>query len=291
MSLKARYIDLLKNSLLNETYLENEVRLLYVFAMLATQQKVEGDVVRNIGRKLPDWFRMVKTARQDGQIWWLLNIKDGNSETKQLDLRNFCEFSHTMVGRKRLDNIQFCLDMVRLDNIAGDVIETGVWRGGACIFMRGYFVTWEMNDRTVWVADSFEGVPVPTLTQDSGYDMSASKVPVMAIPLEEVKENFRRYGLLDDQVRFLKGWFRETLPSAPIEHLAVLRLDGDLYESTMDALNALYHKVTPGGFIIVDDYGALEPCRRAVHEFRDRHGIFDPIEKIDWTGVYWRKKN
>jgi len=289
MSLQARYIDLLKSSLLNEPYLENEVRLLYVFSMLATQQKVDADVVRDIGRKLPDWVRLVKTARQEGKPWWSLYVNDGSGKAKNLNLRNVCEFSHTMVGRKRLDNIQFCLDAVRRDNIAGDLVETGTWRGGASIFMRGYLAAWEMIDRIVWVADSFEGLPAPSLPQDDGYDFSASKVPILAIPLEEVQENFRRYSLLDDQVRFLKGWFCDTLPTAPIDHLAVLRLDGDLYESTMDALNALYRKVTPGGFIIVDDYGDFEPCRRAIHEFRERHSIFDPIEVIDWAGVYWRK--
>jgi hypothetical protein len=194
-----------------------------------------------------------------------------------------------MVGRKRLDNIEYCLDRVREDGIAGDLAETGAWRGGACIFMKGYLAAWEMHARKVWVADSFEGLPVPTMPQDRGHDFSAGKVPILAVSLEEVRENFRRYGVLDEGVHFLKGWFRDTLPSAPIEKLALLRLDGDLYESTMDALNALYQKVEPGGFVIVDDYGDFEPCRRAIHEFRDNHGITDPIETIDWTGRFWRK--
>lgn len=89
--------------------------------------------------------------------------------------------------------------------------------------------------------------------------------------LEEVQENFRRYNLLDDQVQFLKGWFCDTLPTAPIEKLAVLRLDGDLYESIMDGLNALYDKVSPGGFIIVDDYGDFEPCRPGRSPSFDKH--------------------
>ena len=132
-------------------------------------------------------------------------------------------------------------------------------------------------------------IPVPSLPQDEGWDFSASKEPILAIPLEEVQENFRRYNLLDDQVQFLKGWFCDTLPTAPIEKLAVLRLDGDLYESTMDGLNALYDKVSPGGFIIVDDYGDFEPCHRAITEFRQARNINDPIEVIDWAGAYWRK--
>jgi len=289
MSPQHRYIELLKNSLLNEPYLENEVRLLYIFAMLATKQHVDPAVVRNIRQCHPDWFQMVKTARQEGRPWWSLKVTDGSGGSNTLDLRNVCEFSHTMVGRKRLDNIECCLDMIRQDNIPGDLAETGVWRGGASIFMRGYLAAWAIMDRVVWVADSFEGLPVPSEPKDEGYDFSAAIAPILAIPLEEVQENFRRYNLLDDQVKFLKGWFCDTLPTAPIEQLAVLRLDGDLYESTMDGMNALYHKVSPGGFLIVDDYGDFEPCRRAITEFRGTHGITDPIETIDWAGAFWRK--
>ena len=125
--------------------------------------------------------------------------------------------------------------------------------------------------------------------EDAGYDFSAAKVPILAISLEDVQENFRRYDLLDDKVKFLKGWFRDTLHVAPISELALLRLDGDLYESTMDGLKALYDKVSTGGFIIMDDYNDFEPCRRAVSEFREQHGIKDPIEPIDWAGAFWRK--
>jgi hypothetical protein len=95
--------------------------------------------------------------------------------------------------------------------------------------------------------------------------------------------------LLDDRVRFLAGWFRDTLPSAPIASISVLRLDGDLYESTMETLIALYPKVSTGGYVIIDDYGALPNCRAAVSDFRDANSIVDPIAAIDWTGVYWQK--
>ncbi len=113
--------------------------------------------------------------------------------------------------------------------------------------------------------------------------------PQLALPRERVQVNFRRYGLLDDQVRFLKNWFRDTLPTAPIERLAILRFDGDLYESTIQALESLYHKLSVGGFVIVDDYGNVAACRQAVHDFRTEHGITDPIQPIDWGGVFWRR--
>jgi hypothetical protein len=257
--------------------------------MIQTHQNIDLEVFQNVRVRLPDLFSQVRNARQDGGIWWKLNLAKADGSIQELDLRNMCEFSHTMVGRKRLDNIQNCLAAVKKDNIPGDVAETGAWRGGSSIFMKGCMTAWGMEDRLVWVADSFEGLPVPSLPQDAGYDFSVTKMPILAITLEEVQENFRRYDLLDDRVKFIKGWFRDTLHVAPIRQLAVLRMDGDLYESTMDALKSLYAKVSPGGFIIVDDFNDFEPCRRAVLEFRERHNIYDPMESIDWSATFWRK--
>jgi hypothetical protein len=289
MRMHDRYLGLLKNVILNEIYIENDVRLMYVFAMLETGQNIDMKTFRNVGSSLPDWLARVQTARQNGSPWWRVTVKTPDGSDAMLDLRNSCEFAHSMVGRKRLDNIESCLAIINRDKVPGDLAETGAWRGGASIFMKGCLAAWGMRDRTVWVADSFEGLPVPSLPEDAGYDFSVTKVPILAVSLEEVQENFRRYDLLDDNVKFLKGWFKDTLHVAPIRELAMLRLDGDLYESTMDSLNALYQKVSPGGFIIVDDFNDFEPCRRAVLEFRDKHGINDPIETIDWTGAFWRK--
>lgn len=196
----------------------------------------------------------------------------------------------TMVGTQRLDNLQSCVVDVLERGVPGDLIETGVWRGGASIFMRAVLHAYGITDRTVWLADSFRGLPKPDpVRYPADADDELWKASALAVPLEEVKANFDAYGLLDDQVRFLVGWFRDTLPTAPIGRLALLRLDGDLYESTMDALNALYARVSVGGYVIVDDYGAMESCRRAVEDFRARHRIADRIERIDWTGVYWQR--
>lgn len=200
--------------------------------------------------------------------------------------------AHTMVGIPRLDNIQQCAEQVLSDGVPGDFIETGVWRGGASIFMRGILKAHGVTDRKVWVADSFEGLP--EIDETSHYPGDANlrlhRFRDLAIPLEEVQKNFERYGLLDGQVEFLKGWFCDTLPSAPIEKLAIMRLDGDLYESTMDGLVNLYDKLEPGGFAIIDDYNAMEGCNGATDEFREREGITEPLVKIDWCGAYWRKR-
>ena len=197
--------------------------------------------------------------------------------------------AETMVGLKRLDNLQHCVTSVIRDGVPGDLIETGVWRGGSSIFMRAVLKAYGDCSRKVWLADSFCGLPQPDPVRypvDRGDTLWTYQE--LAISLEEVKTNFSRYGLLDEQVKFLPGWFRDTLPSAPINRLAVLRLDGDLYESTMDALSALYHKVSTGGFIIVDDYG-LPTCRTAIEDFRRARGITDRIHQIDWTGAFWQR--
>jgi O-methyltransferase len=199
----------------------------------------------------------------------------------------------TMIGRKRLANIRTCLEAVLRDEIPGDVIETGVWRGGACIFAKA-ILTASASDKTLWVADSFEGVPKPKPDRypaDAAEERKEAfyKFPQLAVSLEEVQENFRRYGLLDDRVQFLKGWFCDTLPVAPIGRLALMRLDGDLYESTWDALSSLYPKLSPGGYCLIDDYGGIPACAQAVREYRDREGITEEIIPVDTSGVYWRK--
>jgi O-methyltransferase len=197
--------------------------------------------------------------------------------------------AETMVGMARLNSVHECVETVLRDGVPGDLLEAGVWRGGVAILMRAILAAHGVTDRTVWVADSFRGLPVPdatSFTQDLSLDLSG--FDELAVSLDQVKANFDRYGMLDDQVEFLEGWFKDTLPDAPVEQLAVLRLDGDLYESTIQALEALYHKVSPGGFVIIDDYLSLEPCRLAVEDFRSAFAISEEIVEIDWSGVYWR---
>jgi O-methyltransferase len=203
--------------------------------------------------------------------------------------RDWPATAETMIGLKRLDNLEYCVRTVLDEGIEGDLVETGVWRGGAAILMRAVLRAYGDTQRSVWLADSFAGLPKPDAErypQDAG-DLHWSWQE-LAISREAVEANFRRYGLLDDQVRFIEGWFRDTLPTAPIERIAVLRLDGDMYESTIVALESLYAMVAPGGFVIVDDYGAVPGCRQAVDDFRGARDISEAVLPIDWAGAYWR---
>jgi hypothetical protein len=194
----------------------------------------------------------------------------------------------SMIGRKRMRQLQHAAEQVIQEGIPGDFIETGVWRGGACIMLRAVLEAWGVRDRRVWLADSFAGLPPPDAKR---YPADAGQIlhtyPALAVSAAAVRANFARYGLLDEQVVFLEGWFRDTLPSAPIEQLAILRLDGDLYESTIDALLALYDKVSVGGFVIVDDYGVFPGCR-GVEAFEQNAAL--PIPSTTSTvRVFWRR--
>jgi hypothetical protein len=199
--------------------------------------------------------------------------------------------AETMIGWKRLSHLEQCVTEVIKDEVPGDLVETGVWRGGASILMRAVLKAHSDSFRRVWLFDSFEGLPradSASYPADQG-DTLANFNAYLGVSLDRVQENFTRYGLLDDQVRFVKGWFKDTVPAAQLDTIAVLRLDGDMYESTVQVLEGFYEKVSLGGFVIVDDYGALANCRAAVHDFRSKYGIADEIQPIDWTGAFWRR--
>ncbi|MGY8679177.1 TylF/MycF/NovP-related O-methyltransferase [Bradyrhizobium sp. UFLA05-153] len=203
----------------------------------------------------------------------------------------------SMLPLARFENLQSCILDVLARGIKGDLIETGVWRGGATIFMRAVLKLYGVKDRKVWVADSFEGLPEPD-AEKYPVEATAHKGAVMkkaynhfAVSLEDVRRNFQAFGMLDDQVQFLKGWFKDTLPTAPIGPIAVMRLDGDYYESTMDGLVNLYDKLSVGGYAIIDDYGedTWTYCRKAVDDFRRERKIEAPMIRVDSKCYYWQR--
>jgi O-methyltransferase len=203
--------------------------------------------------------------------------------------RDWPKTALTMIGTARMRNLRRLVETVLGEGVEGDFLEAGVWRGGACIYMRGILAAQGVRHRKVWVADSFAGLPEADETlypADKGDPHHTFNE--LSISLDQVKESFSRFGLLDAQVVFLRGWFKDTLVKAPVERLAVLRLDGDMYGSTMETLQALYDRVTPGGFIIVDDY-LLPACREAIDDFRRARSIDEPLQDVDGAAAYWRR--
>lgn len=203
----------------------------------------------------------------------------------------------SMLPLARFENLQSCIVDVIGRGVEGDLIETGVWRGGATIFMRAVLKVYGVTDRRVWVADSFEGLPEPD-PEKYPVEAKAHQGAVMkqaynhfAVSLADVERNFQAFGMHDDNVRFLKGWFKDTLPTAPIGPIAVMRLDGDYYESTMDALTSLYDKLSIGGYAIIDDYGedTWTYCRKAVDDFRREKKIDAPMNRVDSKCYFWQR--
>lgn len=265
------YLDLLKKCLTHYLW-DEEIRLVGVRPGLPFRErtlvKVANKVLASTKYEVAEPTRVDLVLRENGGDWPLQ--------------------AHTMIGLKRLNNLQACIAGVLENDVPGDLIETGVWRGGATIFMRAILKTYGITNRTVWVADSFRGLPQP---DEEHYPADSGAIyhtyDALRCSLENVKENFAKYGMLDDQVHFLEGWFKDTLPNAPIKQLAVMRLDGDMYESTMDALVNLFPKLSVGGFVIIDDF-LLQGCREAVYDFRAANHIANEIKDVDGTCAYWQ---
>jgi O-methyltransferase len=271
-TLEERYLDLVKRSL---------TRLMF-----------ENEAYDEIATDIPGWkgppVRLLRALLAKKKIELVRRV---DPERRYVG-DDWPTYGETMIGMARLNNLQECVESVLRDHVPGDLIETGIWRGGAGILMRAVLAAWDETERSVWLADSFQGVPKPNIElYESDAEMEyLFETPLLTVGIDEVKENFRRYALLDDQVKFLEGWFRDTLPTAPIARLAVLRLDGDLYESTIDALNALYPKLSIGGYAIIDDFH-IPACVKATNDYRTINSITEPIRDIDGHGVFWRREH
>lgn len=276
-ALRRRYLDVLKRALVNLVYPEDALRLdaLSSEGGLSGGSLADRRLLRDIRYQRPDAYAEVVGSKLDGSLdgFWGARL------------------THTMIGLSGLDNLERCADRVFADGVEGDFLEAGVCHGGASIFLRALQVAYGEGERATWLADTFAGVPPPTheVDREHDLDLTEERVPWMAATLEAVRDNFETYDLLSEGVRFLPGLFADTLPAAPVERLAILRIDGDLYSSTRDALDSMYDRVSPGGWVIVDDYWCLEPCRQATDEFIAERGLDVELNQVDWTRVCWRK--
>jgi hypothetical protein len=196
----------------------------------------------------------------------------------------------TMVGLTRLDDLQSCVERIVRDRIEGDLIEAGAWRGGASILMRATLDSLGATDRTVWVADSFRGLPPPSESFPEDRDIDLSWLDYLAVPQEEVRRNFERFGL-EAGVRFVEGFFEQTLPGLANQTWSLLRLDGDTYEATWIGMESLYPGLSDGGYVVIDDYQLISECRRAVDDYRSEAGIDEPLEMIDDQAARWRRES
>jgi O-methyltransferase len=249
--LRERYLDLLKKALTDNLHVASEHANAMPLEWLAAKTPLKA------------WRNRALAAIARGS-GYRLSRSDRLSASERAARRrigtDWPPNADTMVGLSRLDNLQAMIETVITEDIPGDLVETGVWRGGATIFMRAVLLAHGVHDRTIWACDSFAGLPPPDTErypQDAGDRHHAE--PFLAVGVDE-----------------------------PAERFALLRLDGDMYGSTMVALQALYERLSPGGFVIVDDYN-LAACRQAVSDFRRIRDLDDEIVDIDGLAAYWRK--
>lgn len=207
----------------------------------------------------------------------------------------WCEHCYTMAGGARVQNVRELVERAISEGIPGDFLEAGVWRGGSCIMARlVQNVMGQGAERKTWVCDSFSGLPLSSQSKDSN---NWHQMDFLMVSQSEVENNFKQFYALDKNVQFRKGYFSESLPKVRQElkdagrQLAVLRGDGDMYESFMDILYNLYDFVPVGGFFICDDCPMVPEAQQAIDEFRSHHNITELMQVVNAskTGIFWRK--
>lgn len=233
--------------------------------------------------------------------WNLMNLGPPHiirqsSVEKQTEIRRVLEGNRrmegaiTMIGEVRLDLLEKAVRTILRQEVPGDFLEAGAWRGGACIYLRALLDVFGCRNRIVYVCDAFDdGFPEPDPRFPIDNESTLHTHDYFKTSNVTVREHFDAYGYDDEQVRFVCGYFKDTLPKIPADKLALLRLDGDLYSSTWDSLEALYDRVSIGGYVICDDYYAIVNSQRAVDDFRTSRRVTEHIRQTDWASAYWIK--
>nr|WP_320191935.1 TylF/MycF/NovP-related O-methyltransferase [uncultured Desulfobacter sp.] len=203
---------------------------------------------------------------------------------------------YTMGGHKALENAFDVVTLAEQRNISGAIVECGVAEGGTAAMMALRSDGLGTGVRIKWFFDSYEGLPEPTIDD---YKNGATGHFIRPLPkgsclgtLEQVSDLlFNTLGLDSGKIHLVKGWFQDTVPiyREKVGKIAVLRLDGDWYESTKIPLENFYPQVSPGGFIIIDDYATCFGSRKATDEFRSFNHITTPLNPDGRGGVWFEK--
>ena len=257
-----RNLTLLRSTLNNEHYVENEDRISYLLQCALRNQPVDPESLRDPSTARADFVRKIKQRKEQGA--------PGDSGRNR-------SLAYTAMGRRRLEHLDAALRTATSDTDAGDLVEVGCERGGASIYMRGFLDILEIDDRSVWVVDEFRAAP-----RDGARPLAESGLEDLLSDINQVREGFRRFGLLDDRVRFLQGDPGNTLLDPALGSVALLHIGPSVDAAA--ALDAVYDRVEAGGVVIVDGPDAVS----ATAAFRDARHIVE-IERLDGTGVAWQK--
>lgn len=205
--------------------------------------------------------------------------------------------SYSLVGWQGMEATYECTKRALTEQVPGDLVECGVAQGGSALLIALVSKRFAAGARRLWLFDSYEGLPDPTAED---YQDGKTGAHIRPLPkgsclgtIEEVSRLlFQEHGLNPSGIHLVKGWFQDTLPKvkAEIPSIAVLRLDGDWYESTKTCLEHLFDKVSEEGYVILDDYFSCFGCKRATHEFLQSRGKSYEIVPDGRGGAYFRKR-
>lgn len=198
---------------------------------------------------------------------------------------------YTLVGSERIHSLYVLAQRIEEERIPGDVIECGVCNGGTAAVL-AHFATRSRLNRTVWLCDSFQGMPKTTAEDRATAEGDTGEAHVgkeVGDPVR-VSEVLRRVDADMDRVRIVSGWFQDTFPSVGASRIALLNIDADWYESVKLCLSTFYDRVVPGGFVSIDDYGHWPGCRKAVDEFFSERQLSYELHRADYTAHWFRKE-
>jgi len=265
-----RYLDTVKSALLNEHYLDHEVRFEQLTAHIGRARPLVANELRDPVRNDRIAYRRIAHNR----------LGPGGPDVGAAT--SFVPYAP--MGRAQLDHLERCLDAVTAGGVPGDLVEYGTGRGGGAIFLRAYLDAFEVPERRVFVGDRFRATEDPE---------RAPTVPKQGIAgfradLNLVRDGFERFGLFDDRVRFLVGPAASGLLDVQASEIALVRIGRGTGSEARAVLDAVYDRMPEGAFVILDDRPDA-PARREIEAFRHERGITAPLEPIDGSAVAWRK--
>jgi len=209
------------------------------------------------------------------------------------------ELGITSVDWQRLFATYLLGQAALLTSSTGDFVETGVFKGGSTSVLMNLLIDFDKKKRKCWAFDSFDGLPSPVTEDTFGIGHKGNKGGYNS-SRDVFVENMKTFKAWDEKrLVVTPGWFSETCAKSPVKSISFLRLDGDMFASTWDAITAFYDRVVPGGYIYVDDYGSFNGCRAAINKFRTMRKIYEPLmfirqgksqNLLTFEAVWWKKR-
>lgn len=204
---------------------------------------------------------------------------------------------YTLLGIERIDSIVTSIDYLIKNNIEGDIVECGVWKGGAMYAAIRALVARKSFNRKIFLFDVFSADGMSSTTNETVYDKdylgntvsdSINKGLFVKeeynFQIEDVRKLLKSTGYPEENIIFKVGRVEDTLPCEDIKKVALLRLDTDWYESTKHELIHLFPKLEKGGVLLIDDYGYWKGCRQAVDEYIEEKKLPLLLHRTDYTG-------